>query len=557
MADGDKRLAGVVITTDGRPLAADLYGRLALVRVEESVQLPDYFSIHFEDPHFELFDRDLFRLGTRVEIAFRGEGDPVLVTSGEITAISVEPGKLGQHELVLAGLDLTHRMARAPKSRSFQSVTDGDVASRIAGEYGLEPDVDSTGEVHEYLLQVAESDYAFLRRRAARIGFDFWISERTFHFKKGPRASGSPPPLKWGRNLNRFAVRFASGERCDEVQVRGWDPLAKKEILGRATEGELGTDAAAGQEMHDAAQRAFGRVQRSAGYFPVSDQAQADALAQSLLLRASGSEVVLRGEAAGDPSLGAGALVTVESVGTRLAGKYRVTSVEHIYGAGQPYVTRFVCGGKEPAGLADLMGAGSGGGASSSGGAARSWGGLVVGVVTNNADPETLGRVKVTFPTLSAEDESAWARVATIGGGPKRGLQWLPEVDDEVLVGFEHDDQTRPVVLGGLWNRKDTPPLPDAASNGKVVERGLVSRIDSRLLFTDDPTPAVHLSLAGEKNLLHLESSESTLAGEQKLVVKATEVEVTATQKLVLNGAQIEITSSGPMTLSGKPIKLN
>jgi uncharacterized protein involved in type VI secretion and phage assembly len=548
----EKRLDGVVITADGRPLPADLYGNLQLVRVEESVQLPDYFSIHFDDPHFELFDKDQFTLGTRVEIAFRAEGDPVVVTSGEITAVSMEPGRGGRHELVLTGLDLTHRMARAPKSRSFQSVTDGDVASRIAGEYGLEPDVDSTGEVHEYLLQVAETDYAFLRRRAARIGFDFWIAEKTFHFKKGPRATGSPPPLRWGANLKGFSVRFASGERCDEVQVRGWDPLAKRAIVGRATEGELGTDAPAGDELNAAAQRAFGRTQRMAGYFPVADQAQADALAQAFLLRASGTEVVLRGEAAGDPLLAAGAMAKVENVGTRLAGNYRITSVEHLYGAGRPYVTRFVCGGKEPAGLADYVAGGH-----TTTGASRSWGGLVVGIVTNNNDPEKLGRVKVTFPTLSAEDESTWARVATAGGGPKRGIQWLPEVDDEVLVGFEHDDQTRPVVLGGMWNRTDQTPLPDAAKGGKVNERGMVTRIDSRLLFTDEPTASVHLSLGGEKNLLHLEQKESKLIGEQKLVVEATDIEVTAKNKLTINAAEIEITATGQMTLTGKPIKLN
>jgi uncharacterized protein involved in type VI secretion and phage assembly len=549
----EKRLDGVIITADGRPLPPDMYGTLSLVRVEESVQLPDYFSIHFDDPHFELFDKDMFTLGTRVDIAFRAEGDPVLVTSGEITAVSVEPGRGGRHELVLTGLDLTHRMARAPKSRSFQSVTDGDVASRIAGEYGLEPDVDSTGEVHEYLLQVAETDYAFLRRRAARIGFDFWITEKTFHFKKGPRATGSPPPLRWGANLKGFSVRFASGERCDEVQVRGWDPLAKRAIVGRATDGELGTDAPAGDELNAAALRAFGRTQRSAGYFPVADQAQADALAQAFLLRASGTEVVLRGEAAGDPLLAAGAMVKVERVGTRLAGNYRVTSVEHLYGAGRPYITRFVCGGKEPAGLADFLT----GGQRATGGASTSWGGLVVGIVTNNNDPEKLGRVKVTFPTLSAEDESTWARVATVGGGPKRGVQWLPEVDDEVLVGFEHDDQTRPVVLGGMWNRTDQTPLPGAVANGKVNERGLVSRIDSRLLFTDEPTPSVHLSLGGDRNKLHLEQKESQLVGEQKLVVEATDIEVTAKQKLTIKAAEIEITATGQMTLSGKPIKLN
>lgn len=552
MADNTKRLDGVVITADGRPLPADLYGRLQLVRVEESVQLPDYFAIHFDDPHFELFDRDQFTLGTRVEIAFRAEGDPVVVTSGEITAVAMEPGRGGRHELVLSGLDLTHRMARAPKSRSFQSVTIGDVAGRIAGEYGLEPDVDGTGEVHEYLLQVAETDYAFLRRRAARIGFDFWISEKTFHFKKGPRSTGSPPPLRWGQNLKGFSVRFASGERCDEVQVRGWDPLAKKPIVGRASEGELGTDAPAGGEMHAAAKRSFGRVQRSAGYFPVADQAQADALAQAFLLRSSGAEVVMRGEASGDPMFAAGAMVKVEGVGTRLAGSYRVTSVEHLYGAGRPYVTRFVCGGKEPAGLADLI-TGTGGGQK----ATPPWGGLVVGIVTNNNDPETLGRVKVTFPTLSAEDESTWARVATLGGGPKRGMQWLPEVDDEVLVGFEHDDQTRPVVLGGMWSRTDQVPLADAAKGGKVNERGLVTRIDSRLLFTDDPTPSVHLSLGGDRNKLHLEKAGSAFVSEEKIVVEAKEIEIKAAQKLILSGAEVEITATGQMTVSGKPIKLN
>jgi uncharacterized protein involved in type VI secretion and phage assembly len=448
-------------------------------------------------------------------------------------------------------LDLTHRLARAPRSRSFQRVTDADIATRIAGEYGLETDVDGTGEVHEYVLQAGESDYAFLRRRAARIGFDFWISEKTFHFKQTARAAGAPPPLRWGQNLQRFSVRFSAAERCDEVHIRGWDPLGKRPVTGRATEGDPGTDAPAAQEMAAAARRGFGRVQRSAGQFPVADQAEADALAASFLLRTSGGEVVLRGEATGDPLIAAGTEVRVEQAGSRLSGKYRVTSVEHVYGAGRPYVTRFACGGKEAAGLADLVGAGP------SGAERRGWGSLVVGIVTNNADPEKLGRVKVTFPTLSADDESTWARVVVPGGGPRRGMQWLPEVDDEVLVGFELEDKARPVVLGGLWSRTDAPPQPDVCSGGVVTARVLASRKDSRLVLTDDPTPAVELALGGGSCKLHLERTESSLAGDQKLVISAGQIEIRATQKLALSGGQVEITASGPLTQSGKPIKLN
>jgi uncharacterized protein involved in type VI secretion and phage assembly len=551
VAEATRRLDGVVLTVDGRPLAPELYPLLALVRVEESVQLPDFFAVHFDDPHFELFDKGTFALGSRVEIAFRAEGDPVVVTTGEVTAIVVEPGLSGRHELVLTGFDVTHRMAREPKSRSFQRVTDADIASRIAGEYGLDADVDGTGAAHDYVLQAGETDYAFLRRRAARIGFDVWVSDRKFYFKRRPVSTAVPPTLKYGANLSGFSVRFSAAERCDEVQIRGWDQLGKQAIQGQAGDTDPGTDAPAAAELADAARRAFGRVKRNAGQFPVTDQSEADALASSLLLRASGEEVVLRGETAGDPMIGAGAKVRIEGVGSRLTGAYRVTGVEHTYGAGKPYVTRFVCGGKEPGGLADLTGPGG-----STGGDRRGWTGLVVGIVTNNDDPEKLGRVRVQFPTLSADDESAWARLATPGGGAQRGLQWLPEVDDEVLVGFELDDHSRPVVLGGLWNRTDVPPDPGVAAGGVVKQRLLVSRKDSRLIL-DDEVPSVSLLLGGSPCALKLEKSESSLAGDQKLVVTAAQIEIKATQKLSLSGAQVEITASGPLTTSGKPIKLN
>ena len=84
--------------------------------------------------------------------------------------------------------------------------------------------------------------------------------------------------------------------------------------------------------------------------------------------------------------------------------------------------------------------------------------GVVVGIVTNNQDPENLHRVKVQFPWLDGSTESHWARVATPMAGKNRGLYFLPEVDDEVLVAFEHGSIDFPCVIGSLWNGKDTPP---------------------------------------------------------------------------------------------------
>src|SRR5664280_3415392 len=98
--------------------------------------------------------------------------------------------------------------------------------------------------------------------------------------------------------------------------------------------------------------------------------------------------------------------------------------------------------------------------------------GVVVGVVTNNQDPDGFGRVKVKFPWLSDVDESDWARVAAPMAGNKRGFYFLPEVDDEVLVAFEHGDVRFPYVLGALWNGKDAPPATngDGKNNVRVIQ---------------------------------------------------------------------------------------
>jgi phage protein D/phage baseplate assembly protein gpV len=549
----ERRLAHVALTLDGRPLPPDMYGTLSLVSVEESVHLPDAFVIRFADPHFELFDRMMFKLGSALDIAFSGEGPLTTVTRGEITAVSVEQGPQGFHELVLHGMDVTHRLAKVPKTRSFQQQTDSDIARQIVSDYGFRQDIDSTPEVYDYVLQSNQTDYAFLRERGNRIGFDLWIADRTFFFKPSPNSNTPPPVLRWGQNLQKFKVRFSAAERCDEVTVRGWDPVGKRNLLGRATDGDSGTDIAVAREFADAARSAFGRVTRTSGRYPVSTQREADNVARSLLLKCSGDEVIARGQAEGDPLLAAGATVTIESMGQKLSGRYRVTSVEHVYGAGSPYLTRFVCGGKEPGQLAELLS--DAGGATS--GKANGWAGLVVGVVTNNEDPNRLGRVRVKFPTLSDSDESAWAKVTAPGAGANRGIDCTPEVGDEVLVGFEHNDVRRPVILGGFWNSSDPPP-DGAAAGGHVARRSWTSRNGHRVELSDEESEgSIAITLGDATSKLSLSRSASQLKGEQRLTVEGRDIEVKAVSRISLKAPSIEIQADGAVKITGRPITLN
>lgn len=107
----------------------------------------------------------------------------------------------------------------------------------------------------------------------------------------------------------------------------------------------------------------------------------------------------------------------------------------------------------------------------------------VVALVVDNKDPKKLARVKIKIPSLSSDETSWWAPLVCLGAGKERGWFFLPEVDDEVLVMFEHGDINRPMVVGAIWNGEDAPPDSNGGANER---RSFVSRNGSKIIFDDD-----------------------------------------------------------------------
>lgn len=136
--------------------------------------------------------------------------------------------------------------------------------------------------------------------------------------------------------------------------------------------------------------------------------------------------------------------------------------------------------------------------------------GVTIGVVTNNKDPDKLGRIKVKFPWLSEQEESYWARVASPMAGKERGLFLLPEVDDEVLVAFEHGVVEFPYILGSLWNGKDKPPVTN--DDGKNNIRTLKSR-SGHVITLDDSEGEEKIIIRDKtaKNEIVIDSKNNTL----------------------------------------------
>jgi uncharacterized protein involved in type VI secretion and phage assembly len=191
----------------------------------------------------------------------------------------------------------------------------------------------------------------------------------------------------------------------------------------------------------------------------------------------------------------------------------------------------------------------------------------VIGIVTDNKDPDKLLRVKVKIPAISAQDQTWWIPVVSLGAGKERGWFFLPEVNDEVLVAFEHGDINRPVVLGALWNGKDKPPEEQSSSNAKRV---LVSRAGSRIELDDEKNTIV-VKDGGGKGEITFKADDNKLTIEAKsgdVVIKAAKdltivadggIEMKASMNMDVRGGQgvnvegqgTKIAGSGMLMLSG------
>ena len=172
------------------------------------------------------------------------------------------------------------------------------------------------------------------------------------------------------------------------------------------------------------------------------------------------------------------------------------------------------------------------------------WYGVTIGVVTNNQDPEGLGRVKVQLPCLSEEVETHWARVLTPMAGNGRGVYFLPEVGDEVLVAFEHGVAEFPYVLGALWNGADKPPASNA--NGENNVRTIKSR-SGHVITLDDTKDAGKIIIRDQtgKNEIVIDSKKNTLTlqveGDLTIQTKGTITLTSSSGDLALEGNNIAL----------------
>jgi phage protein D len=445
--------------------------------------------------------------------------------------VELEPQfEQGTHHLIVRAFDRLHRLSRGRSVRSFQNVTDSDVVQKLAQEVGLQADVEPTKQIYPYLFQNNQTNLEFLHERAAAMGYLLYVEGKKLCFKP-PEQSEQPIELQWAAGLSEFRPRLTTVAQYNKVAARGWDPENKKEITSEVDQAQGMRDIGQKKQGGDLSKNAFNiEAADLVSHQPIRTQSVADAMAKAVANRHQERFIEAEGTCGGNPAIAAGSSVKIQAVGDQFSGTYLVTSVSHLYHAHQGYTTHFGISGQTPATLLRILSGDHRNGHSNFG--------LVIGIVTDNQDPQGWGRVKVKYPTLSSEHASDWARVVAIGGGDQRGIEFLPEVNDEVLVGFEMGDIRFPYVIGGLWNGVEPPPQKNAqiTTGGRVTQRIIRSRT-GHLVILDDSDGQSGITLQDKNgNKVSIDSNSN------KLTIQVTgDISIQAGGQIEIKGAMINL----------------
>src|SRR5215510_15784850 len=176
--------------------------------------------------------------------------------------------------------------------------------------------------------------------------------------------------------------------------------------------------------------------------------------------------------------------------------------------------------------------------------------GVQLAIVVDNKDGDGNPgyRIKLKLPWLSEQDTTFWARIAVPMGGADRGTYVLPEIDDQLLVVFEHGDINRPIVVGSLWSKKQEPV--EVNQSGKNNTKLIKSRAGHRIIF-DDKGGAEKITIVDKtkKNKIVLDSVNKVVKIESD-----GDIEVTAKTNVILHSNALKIGTKEGVTGKGQSL---
>lgn len=453
--------------------------------------------------------------------------DPIF--SGIIVRHGVKIDGQNSSRLIIECRDKATAMTLGRNNANYLTKTDSDIMSGLISNHGLTPSVTATDTTYDELVQFYCSDWDFMLARADVNGLLVNVDTGTVNVK-APTVSGAAVlSVTWGMDVMSFEADIDARDQYTAVQAVAWDPKQQAVAQGStAAPGTLNVQGnLTGSTLAQVASPATYTLQTSAAQPLAGLTTWARAAQQKAGLARIRGRMSFTGSALAVPD----SLIQVKGVGDRFSGSVYVTAVEHTLGSG--YWQTEVEFGLRPEWHTERPDVA----APANGGLLPGVSGLQIGVVMKlDGDPLGEQRIQVKIPVMQAQTPGVWARPLQFHASSSFGAFFMPEVDDEVLVGYLNGDPSSPVVLGSLYSSARAPAyVLEAKNNTKAI----VTRCLHKIEFNEEDKIITVITPGKNQVVLDDKNQAITVLDQHNNSVK-------------LSSAGIDVTSQSDITLSAK-----
>ncbi|MCX7099060.1 MAG: type VI secretion system tip protein VgrG [Methylococcales bacterium] len=498
---------------------------------------------------FALSNSGDFVPGKAIEVKIGRDSNNTTVFVGIIVKHRIRVRESGQSVLIVECRDKCVRMSVGRHNHYFEDSKDSVVMEQLIGKYsGLNKDVEATTLQHAELVQHHCTDWDFLLLRAEVNGRLVIVDDGKVQVKKPDTTAEPILSVSYGTTLLEFEAEMDARTQWRSVEAQAWDYSNQDMSIRSADTAPVSEP---GNLSGSTLAETIGLEKFELRHSGQLAEAELQDWADATMLKSRLAKVCGRAKFFGVADIKPGQLIELDGVGDRFNGKAFVSAVRHDVGNGA-WETNvqfglplkwFHCSPE----IMDVPAAGLLPGIQ----------GLQIGkVVQLQGDPNGEDRILVRLPIVDNKALGIWARVASLDAGNERGAFFLPEIDDEVVVGFVNGDPRDSLVLGMLHSSAKPAPLEARDENHK---KGFHTRSKMRVLFNDETKTITIDTPEGNSIVLDEDSTSITIKDQNnnKVVMNSAGIGVDSPKDIKINaGGKIEITATGGLSISAAKVTL-
>ncbi len=499
---------------------------------------------------FPISNTDDFKPGNKIEVQAGYHSDNETIFKGIIIKHGLKVRKFKPSLLVIEAKDETVKMTIGRKGLIYYDSTDSAIIEEVIGNYGLEKDVESTSLEHKEMVQHYSTDWDFIVSRADTNSKFVLPDDGKLIIKKPDTGADAVLTLVYGSTMMEFEAEMDSRTQLESIKSHSWNYKDQEFIEEEAS--DPGVTENGNISSSDLA-KVIGLSEYSLKHSGNVADAELKNWADSKDIKSKYARIKGRVKFQGFAGIKPGNMIELKGVGERFNGNVLITGIRHQINP-ENWETDVQFGYSDEwfyknEDIVDKPAAGL----------VPSIYGLQIGVATQlEEDPDGENRVLVKIPVIDNENNGLWARVATLDAGNNRGSFFLPEIGDEVIVGFVNDDPRDPVILGMVNSSAKPAPLTASDDNH---EKGFVTRSEMKMIFNDDKiswtleTPAgKKITIDEDQGLITIEDetgNKAEFSSDGIVIESAKDLTLKATGDVKVEGTNITIAANAQFKAEG------